>query len=83
MKKALKKMQEMQAFLTERGIDAHVDVTTSWERGVNHSCDIRVFDNDCTMVANVSYYSWRTDEFERAWNEFEAKVRERFYGWWE
>lgn len=76
-------MQEMQVFLAERGIDAHVDVTTSGERGENHSCDIRVFGDDCTMVANVSYCSWRTDEFERAWNEFEAKVRDLFYGWWE
>ena len=76
-------MQEMQAFLAERGIDAHVNVTTSGEMNENHSCDIRVFNDDCKIFAEVGWDSWRTDEFETAWAEFEAKVRDGFFGWWE
>lgn len=75
-------MQEMQMFLAERGIDAHVDVTNSGPNNENHSCEIRVF-NDCDIFADVSWRSWRTDEFEKAWAEFEAKVKEEFFGWWE
>ena len=75
-------MQEMQAFLAERGIDAHVYVTNSGDRNENHSCNIRVFDV-CEIFAEVSWKSWRTDEFEEDWAEFETKVRDRFFGWWE
>ena len=82
MKKALIRMQEMQAFLAERGIDAHVHVTTSGE-GRNHSCEIQVFNSGCAIVASAKWYSWRSEDFEGDWAEFEAKVRSEFFGWWE
>ena len=76
-------MQEMQAFLAERGIDAHVDVTNSGPNNGYHSCEMRVFDDDCQVVGAVCYRAWYPEAFEAEWAEFEAKVKERFFGWWE
>ena len=82
MKKALKKMWEMQAFLAERGIDAHVNVTTC---GDIHSVEIAVFykEGDGRKILSVSWANYRADEFPAAWTEFETAVREKFFGWWE
>ena len=83
MKKALRMMQEMQAFLAERCIDAHVDVTNSGPNNSYHGCEMRVFDDDCNIVGDVVYRAWCPEAFEDDWAEFEAKVKERFFGWWE
>lgn len=73
-------MQEMQAFLAERGINVHVDATRTEH---THSCKIIVFNDECEVVADVYWRSWRPEVFESDWAEFEAKVRESFFGWWE
>lgn len=82
MKKALKMMWEMQTFLAERGIDAHVNVTTCRDL---HSVEIAVFykEGDERKILSVSWANYRADEFPAAWAEFETAVREKFFGWWE
>lgn len=85
MKKALRMMQEMQAFLAERGIDAHVNTTSftsTWSGKTEHACEITVFGDD-EIVAKGNWASYDAERFEVEWAEFEAKVRERFFGWWE
>ena len=84
MKKALKKMWEMQAFLAERGIDAHVNTTTAEsEFGEIHSCDIHVFGPEKGEIISVSWANYRADEFDNAWTQFERQVADKFFGWWE
>lgn len=85
MKKALRMMQEMQAFLAERQIEAHVDTTvfkSSVDEAVHHACEITVF-GDEGIVAKASWGSYHAEDFEDDWAEFEAKVKKRFFGWWE
>lgn len=76
-------MQEMQAFLAERGIDAHVDTTVSGAHNENHSASIRVFNDECKIVADVKWASYAQDAFEADWAAFEKKVKEEFLAWWE
>lgn len=84
MKKALKKMWEMQAFLAERGISAHVNVTiVKRESREIHSCEINVFGPEKGEIISVSWADFRADEFDNAWTQFERQVADRFFGWWE
>lgn len=78
-------MQEMQAFLAERQIEAHVTTTvfkSSADGTVHHACEITVF-GDEGIVAKSSWGSYRTKDFEPDWAEFEKKVKDEFFGWWE
>ena len=84
MKKALKKMWEMQAFLAERGIAAHVNTTTvKREDGDLHACEIAVFGPAKGEIISVSWANYRAEEFDNAWTQFERQVSDRFFGWWE
>lgn len=82
MKKALKMMWEMQAFLAERGIDAHVNVTTCRDL---HSVEIAVFykEGDERKILSVSWANYRAEEFDNAWTQFERQVADSIFGWWE
>lgn len=78
-------MQEMQAFLAERGIDAHVDTmgfTSTVNGKTEHACGITVFDDE-GIVAKTSWGSYHAEDFEAEWAEFEKKVKAEFFGWWE
>lgn len=82
MKKALRIMQEMQAFLAERGIDSHV-TTTACPNVSTHSCEITVFTAEAKVFANVRWRSYAREDFEADWAEFEKKVKDEFFAWWE
>lgn len=78
-------MQEMQMFLAERGIDAHVNTThfvSSVSKETEHACEITVF-GDEGIVAKASWASYDPYRLEDSWAELEAKLKEEFFGWWE
>jgi hypothetical protein len=79
MKRALKMMQEMQAFLAERGIQSHVDITFCYKI---HSCQITVW-NDSEIFAKCDWADYKQEDFEPEWAKFEKKVQDEFFGWWE
>lgn len=78
-------MQEMQMFLAERGIDAHVNTThfvSTVSKETEHACEITVF-GDEGIVAKAGWASYDAERFEAQWDEFQLKVRMEFLGWWE
>lgn len=75
-------MQEMQAFLAERGIDAHV-TTTACPNVSTHSCEITVFSAESHIIATARWRSYAREDFEADWAEFEKKVKDEFLAWWE
>lgn len=79
MKKAIEMMQAMQNWLAQYEISATL-TTTFGDFG--RAVTMYVHDQN-GVVAGVSYESFRADEFEDAWAEFEAKVKDHFFGWWE
>lgn len=82
MKEVLRLMQEMQLWLAERGVDAHVDMTKSGEGA--HSCSIVVFNPaNNKVVASCYWRSWCMGEFDQDWPKFESDVKAEFFGWWE
>lgn len=79
MKKAIEMMQAMQNWLAQHEIISSITTTFG---SFGQSCTMHVHGED-GIVADVTWRSYAAGEFEPDWAEFEKKVKDHFFGWWE